>query len=89
MLCIEFFRTNAKNCLKKIVKKGSFQRTILVHYKYILIGIPQGLVSEPLLLLIYMNDLSGRITSISKIFADDTSLFIRSITKRILTLIQF
>ena len=38
-------------------------------------GVPQGSVLEPLLFLIYSNDLPDWITSICKIFADDTSLF--------------
>ena len=38
-------------------------------------GVPQGSVLGPLLSLIYINDLPDAITSISKIFADDISLF--------------
>ena len=38
-------------------------------------GVPQGLVLGPLLFLIYINDLPDGITSICKIFPDDTSLF--------------
>ena len=37
--------------------------------------VPRGSVLEPLLFLIYINDLPDGITSMCKIFADDTSLF--------------
>ena len=37
-------------------------------------GVPQGLVLEPLLYLIFVHDLPDGITSICKSFADDNSL---------------
>ena len=38
-------------------------------------GLPQGSILGPLLLLIYMNDLSENLVSNPKLFADDASLF--------------
>ena len=43
--------------------------------KRIYSGVPQGSVLGPLLFLIYINDLPDGITSMCKVFADDTFLF--------------
>ena len=44
-------------------------------------GVLQGSVLGPLLFLIYINDLLDGLTSICKIFADDTFLFLKVIDK--------
>ena len=44
-------------------------------WKRIYSGVPQGSVLDPQLFLIYISDLPDGLTSMCKIFADDTSLF--------------
>ena len=44
-------------------------------WKKILAGVPQGSVLGPVIFFIYVNDLPHGISSICKMFADDTSLF--------------
>ena len=65
--------------LLKNYLENSQQRVVLngqtSDWKKINSGVPQGSVLGPLLFLIYINDLPDGITSICKIFADDTSLF--------------
>ena len=44
--------------------------------------VPQGSVLRPLLFLIYINGLPDELTLICKMFADDTSLFSKTINKK-------
>ena len=50
---------------------------VLILGKKILAGVPQGSVLGPVLFLIYINDLPHDISSVCKMFADETSLFSR------------
>ena len=65
--------------LIKIFLTNRFQRVVLngqpSEWLPVKAGVPQGSISGPLFFLIYINDLSGNITSTAKLFADDTSLF--------------
>ena len=72
--------------LLKSYLKDRQQRVLLngqtSSWKNVLAGVPQGSVLGPLLFLIYINDLPDGLTSICKIFADDTSLFSKAINKK-------
>ena len=56
-----------------IVNKELFGQTY--GWKKISSGVPQGLVLGTLLFMIFINNLPDGITSMCKVFVDDTSLF--------------
>ena len=68
--------------LLKLIKNflsNRFQRVALngqtSEWEEINAGVPQGSILGPMFFLIYINDLTGGISSIVKLFTDDTSLF--------------
>ena len=52
---------------QKVVNRGSSS-------SYVSAGVPQGYVLGPLLFLVYINDIGDKLLSLSRLFADDTSL---------------
>ena len=52
-----------------------FLNGLTLELREIISGVPQGSMLGPPLFLIYIYDLPGDISSLCKIFADDTSLF--------------
>ena len=69
---------NLLNLLDDFLKERK-QRVVLNAevslWKNINAGVPQGSILNPLLFLIYINDLTEGLTTKVKLFADDTSLF--------------
>ena len=66
-----WFRDYLTDRKQAVVVKGS-KSTFL----NISAGVPQGSVLGPTLFLIYINDLNNEIESITKLFADDTSMYL-------------
>ena len=56
---------------QRVVLPGSFSEWV-----YINVGVPQGSILDPLLFLLYNNDIVKNIGSNIHLFADDTSLFL-------------
>ena len=60
--------------------RNRFQRVVLNGQKSswepVLAAVPQGSVLGPLFFLIYINDLSKNLSFNTKLFADDTSIFL-------------
>ena len=65
--CIESFLSNR------------FQRVLLngqsSSWSPVLAGVSQGSILGPLLILVYINDLSKNLSATAKLFADDTNIF--------------
>ena len=69
---LDFFEDYLKNRYQRVVLNGTES-----NWKKIEGGVPQGSILSLLLFLIYINDLTDNITSQMRLFADDSSLFLR------------
>ena len=58
---------------QRVVLNGQSSKSSLVEA-----GVPQGSILSPLLFLVYINDLPQRLLRNAKLFADDTSLFLKT-----------
>ena len=66
-----WFTSYLTNRKQAVVIKGSTS-----NFGSIKAGVPQGSVLGPILFLIYINDIATEITSETKLFADDTSMYL-------------
>ena len=71
VLKVNYFRYS-KTREQRVVLNGQTSK-----WRKIMSGVPQGSVLELLLFLTYINDLPDEINSLCKVFADDTSLFLK------------
>ncbi len=55
---------------QSVVLEGSYSSKV-----HVASGVPQGTVLEPLLFLLYINDLPDCVSSTSRLFADDSVLY--------------
>ena len=67
---LSWLRSSLTNRSQRIVLRGHYSSWISV-----LSGVPQGTVLGPILFLIYINDISRKITSNTKLFADDLKVY--------------
>ena len=69
---LKWFTDYLKDRTQAVVIKGKISS-----YKTVQSGVPQGSVLGPLLFLVYINDIVTNIESQVKLFADDTSMYLR------------
>ena len=67
---LKLIQSFLNNILQRVVLNGQNSS-----WTAVFAGVPQGSVLGPLFFLIYINDLAEGISSTTKLFADDTSLF--------------
>jgi hypothetical protein len=66
---IKWFENYLFKRRQKVINKNSWSS-----FEPVSAGVPQGSVLGPLMFLIYINDIGEKIISLSRLFADDTSL---------------
>ena len=69
---LDFFQNYLQNRYQRVVLNGTVS-----DWRSINAGVPQGSVLGPLLVLVYINDLTDNISSEMRLFVDDSSLFTR------------
>ena len=67
---LNFFQNYLSNRYQRVVLNGKE-----LDWRSLQAGVPQGSVLGPLLFLININDLTDNISSYTRLFADDSSLF--------------
>ena len=68
---LNIFEDFLRNIKQRVVLNGQTSNWENIHA-----SVPQGSILGPLLFLIYINDLAENLSSNSKLFADDTYLFL-------------